>query len=155
MMFSVLTVLISTAYAAVLSNRQTLSGSAVCSQIAGNITGNVYYPLSANFINDTEHYMTSSSENSTCVVEVASPEDVSSVMKIIGSTRTPFAVKSGGHASNPGFSSTTGVFISLVRLNQVTLSQDKTTAEVGTGNVSVIQEIWRKSRSSNYVTGLD
>lgn len=71
-----------------------------------------------------------------CVVEVASPKDISTVIKIVAATKTPFAVKSGGHASNPGFSSTPGVFISLVRLNQVTLSEDKSTVEVGTGNVS-------------------
>jgi len=131
--------LLPTASAAVLSSRQTLSGSTVCQQIAGNITGNVYYPLdlSANFLNDTEHFMTSSSQTPTCVVEVANPQDVSNVMKIVGNTRTPFAIKSGGHASNPGFSSTSGVFISLVRLNQVTLSSDKSTVEIGTGNVSV------------------
>jgi hypothetical protein len=130
--------LVSTSSAAVLSSRQTLSGSTVCQQIAGSINGTVYYPLvplSANFVNDTAHYMTSSSQTPTCVAEVASPEDVSTVLKIVGENRTPFAVKSGGHASNPGFSSTTGVFISLVRLNQVILSTDKSTAEVGLGNV--------------------
>lgn len=128
--------LASVASAAVLSNRQTLSGSTVCQQIANIITGGVYYPLSVNFINDTEHYMTSSDETPTCVVEVATPDDVSTVIKIVGDTRTPFAVKSGGHASNPGFSSTSGVFISLVRLNQVILSADKSTVEIGLGNVS-------------------
>lgn len=81
--------------------------------------------------------MTSSSARSTCVVEVADAKDVSAVMKIIAATRTPFAIKSGGHASNPGFSSTTGVHISLVRLNQVMLSFDKKTVEIGTGLVSV------------------
>ncbi|KUJ20738.1 FAD-binding domain-containing protein [Mollisia scopiformis] len=132
-----LPVLVSAASAAILSSRQTLSGSTVCEQIAGSINGTVYYPttLSDNFVNDTEHYMSSSSETPTCVVEVASPEDVSSVLSIVGQTRTPFAIKSGGHASNPGFSSTTGVFISLVRINQVTLSADKSTVEVGLGNV--------------------
>lgn len=68
-----------------------------------------------------------------CVVEVANAQDVSAVIKVIAATRTPFAVKSGGHASNPGFSSTTGVHISLLRLNQVSLSGDKKTAEIGTG----------------------
>jgi FAD/FMN-containing dehydrogenase len=137
MLLTITCILASAASAAVLSNRQTRSGSNVCQQIAGNITGEVYYPLDlgANFLNDTEHFMTSSSQTPTCVVEVASPQDVSNVMKIIGNTRTPFAVKSGGHASNPGFSSTSGVFISLVRLSEVTLSSDKSTVEIGTGNV--------------------
>jgi len=79
-----------------------------------------------------------------CVVEVANAQDVSDVMKVIAATRTPFAVKSGGHASNPGFSSTTGVHISLARLNQVTLSGDKNTVEIGTGLVSTlcVSHVW-------------
>lgn len=136
----ILALLASAASAAVNSNRQTTS--AVCQQIAGSISGTVYSdPLSVNFINDTGHYMTSSSQTPTCVVEVANAQDVSTVLKIVGQTRTPFAVKSGGHASNPGFSSTPGVFISLVRLNRVTLSGDKKTIEIGTGNVSDQPEI--------------
>lgn len=82
--------------------------------------------------------MSSSSQTPTCVVEVANTADVSAAMKIIGSTRTPFAVKSGGHASNPGFSSTSGVFISLVRIKQVILNSDKSVVEIGLGNVSDI-----------------
>lgn len=42
---------------------------------------------------------------------------------------------SGGHASNPGFSSTTGVLISLKRFDKVTLSADRRTAEIGFGQV--------------------
>ncbi|KAL9088095.1 MAG: hypothetical protein Q9159_003293 [Coniocarpon cinnabarinum] len=49
------------------------------------------------------------------------------------STKTPFAVKSGGHASNPGFSSTTGVHISFNRMTQVNLSSDKSSVELGMG----------------------
>lgn len=143
-MLSVFVYLFSTlASAAVLSNRQTLSGSNVCQQIAANITGDVYSSLSfrPNFSNGIDHYMASSSQIPTCVVEVASDADVSAVTKIIGTTRTPFAVKSGGHASNPGFSSTNGVFISLARFTQITLSQHKSTVELGTGNVRYTSEV--------------
>jgi FAD/FMN-containing dehydrogenase len=123
--------------AAVLSERQTLSGSNVCDEIAGGIAGKVYYALdlSPNFSTDIEHFMSSSTETPMCVVEVTGTDDVSSVLKIVGATRTPFAVKSGGHASNPGFSCTTGVHISLAQLTQVNLSEDKKTVEVGLGNV--------------------
>jgi len=136
MLFSIVSLLVPSALATVVSQRQTLSGSTVCQQIAGNITGQVYYPLSTNYNSDVFHYFASSAQSSTCVVEVATPEDVSSVLKIVGSTRTPFAVKSGGHSSNQGFSSTTGVHISLVRISQIILSADKQTVEVGLGNVS-------------------
>jgi hypothetical protein len=148
MRFSVLPTLITVATAAVVPERRnlidtieqdigkTLSGSDVCQQIASNVIGDVYYSLSPNFASDTNHYMTSSSQTPMCVVEVANAQDVSNILQIVAATRTPFAVKSGGHASNPGFSSTTGVFISLVKMNQVVLSEDKSTVEIGTGNVS-------------------
>lgn len=54
-------------------------------------------------------------------------------MKIIGETRPPFAVKGGGHATNPGFSSTPGVQISMNRFKQVVLSGDKNTVAIGAG----------------------
>ncbi|KAG6834621.1 hypothetical protein H0H93_008524, partial [Arthromyces matolae] len=48
-------------------------------------------------------------------------------------TRTPFAVKGGGHASNPGFSSTTGVHISMSRFSEVTYDATSQTAVIGAG----------------------
>lgn len=57
-------------------------------------------------------------------------------MQTISKYRAPWAIKSGGHASNPGFSSTTGVHISIANLNQVTLSPDNSSVEIGFGQVS-------------------
>lgn len=54
---------------------------------------------------------------------------------IIAQSQTPFALKSGGHASNPGQSSTTGVHFSFARMKQVILSEDKSTVELGMGLV--------------------
>jgi FAD/FMN-containing dehydrogenase len=48
-------------------------------------------------------------------------------------TRTPFAVKGGGHATNPGFSSTTGVQIAMTRFNQVIVNKTASLVEVGAG----------------------
>jgi FAD/FMN-containing dehydrogenase len=42
-------------------------------------------------------------------------------------------VKSGGHATNPGFSSTTGVQIAMSRFNNVIYDPDTQTVRVGTG----------------------
>lgn len=122
-----------------LSHSRSFARANVCDQIASNITGHVYKPLdlTTHFESDIEHYMSSSTQTPMCVVEVLDTEDVLSVMKIIGDTRTPFAIKSGGHASNPGFSSTTGVHISLAKLTQVTLSEDKGSVEIGLGNVTI------------------
>ena len=45
----------------------------------------------------------------------------------------PFAVKSGGHATNPGFSSTPGVHISVSRFNDIVIHEDSGTVEIGAG----------------------
>ncbi|KAG6917992.1 hypothetical protein DXG01_017002 [Tephrocybe rancida] len=47
----------------------------------------------------------------------------------------PPQVKCGGHASNPGFSSTTGVHISMSRFNEVTYDPSSKTAVIGGGLV--------------------
>jgi FAD/FMN-containing dehydrogenase len=45
----------------------------------------------------------------------------------------PFAVKSGGHTSNPGFSSTNCVHISTARFNNIDIDEDSKTVEIGAG----------------------
>jgi FAD/FMN-containing dehydrogenase len=47
--------------------------------------------------------------------------------------RVPFAVKGGGHATNPGFSSTPGVHISMTRFNEIVIHKDNQTVEIGAG----------------------
>lgn len=42
-------------------------------------------------------------------------------------------MKGGGHASNPGFSSTRGVQISLARFNNITVDSTAGTVELGPG----------------------
>ncbi|CAD6448469.1 90d15712-ad23-465f-ab5d-77012b1c94e3 [Sclerotinia trifoliorum] len=136
MLYICIYLLLSLASAA-LANWEALLGSDICQQIQGNITGDVYLPLdlTLNYASEIEHWMTSSTQNPACTVKVANDEDVSTVLKIIAANRQPFAVKSGGHASNPGYSSTTGVHISLANLTQVTLSEDKSTVVLGTGSI--------------------
>jgi len=121
----------------------------VCKYIEAQVSRDsaVIYPLDTfEFGNDTHHWMSSSSQTPACVLEAGTPEDLSVAIKIIGQSQTPFAVMSGGHASNPGFSSTTGVHISLKRFNQLVFSEDKSTIEVGTG--------WVRTYPSKSVTVL-
>ncbi|KAB5516975.1 hypothetical protein GE09DRAFT_1262901 [Coniochaeta sp. 2T2.1] len=99
-------------------------------------TSDVVYPVEAlTFANDIHHYYATSQQTPACVLEARSPGDLSVALKIIGDTRTPFAVMSGGHEPNPGHSSTTGVHISL-KFDQVVFSRDNSTVEIGTGQVT-------------------
>lgn len=83
----------------------------------------------------THHWFGSSSQTSACVVTPATAQDVSLLMQLIAAMQSPFAIYSGGHASNAGFSSTTGVHISLSNFDQATLSADNSTVEIGFGQI--------------------
>ena len=54
-------------------------------------------------------------------------------MKAIRQTRVPFAVKSGGHSMNPGFSSTKGILISMHPFDTVIFHANNQTVDVGSG----------------------
>ncbi|KZV76893.1 FAD-binding domain-containing protein [Peniophora sp. CONT] len=106
-----------------------------CAQIQVSISGSseVFYPGSDGYAADIEHWSLASTQNSTCSVEPGTVEDVSVILKVIGETRVPFAVKSGGHGTNPGFASTQGIQIAMSRFSHVTLGEDKSTVAVGAG----------------------
>ncbi|KAF8959330.1 hypothetical protein BDZ97DRAFT_2043879 [Flammula alnicola] len=107
----------------------------VCEQIANTISdsSDVYYPGHPLYIKGVYHWASSSAQLPLCVVEPGTPADVGIILGIVGSTRTAFAVKGGGHASNPGFSSTTGVHISMYRFSTVTYNSADQTADIGAG----------------------
>ncbi|KAJ7494855.1 FAD dependent oxidoreductase [Mycena galericulata] len=109
----------------------------VCAQIAANVSSAsaVYYPtdLVGNYEADISHWASSSTQTAACSVEPGTAADVSIIIQLLGSTRTPFAVKGGGHSANPGFSSTTGVQIAMTRFSGVTYDAASSTATIGTG----------------------
>ena len=51
----------------------------------------------------------------------------------LGFTRTPFAVKCSGHNTNPGFSSTPGVQISMSHFKDIALNEEEGTVTLGAG----------------------
>ncbi|KAJ2926477.1 hypothetical protein H1R20_g10614, partial [Candolleomyces eurysporus] len=106
----------------------------VCSRIASSISPSaIHYPGSPVYAWLNSHWSASSDQPSACVAEPRSASDVSTILRIIGQTRTPFAVQSGGHATNPEFSSTPGVHISLYSLRSIDYSSTSQTVEIGTG----------------------
>ncbi|KAI9465691.1 FAD-binding domain-containing protein [Lactarius psammicola] len=117
--------------------RRTSSSSfrGTCDQIAKAVSdaSQVFFPPSTQYLSDIYHYAPSSSQESACSVEPGTAEDVSKILHILGSTRTPFAVKGGGHSTNPGFSSTKGVQIALARFNDIKVNYEDGTVEVGPG----------------------
>ncbi|KAG1762038.1 FAD-binding domain-containing protein [Suillus occidentalis] len=117
--------------------------STVCEQIATKVSSSsiVYYPGSSQYTKDNYHWSASSSHASECSFEPATAEDVGIAvcarrtisLQILGRTQTQFAIKSGGHAANAGFSSTPGVQIAMYSFSDVVYDSATQTATVGTG----------------------
>ena len=57
MLFTAILFFVSATNAAIVSKRQNVAGSQVCQDIAGNITGQVYYSdsVTTNYATDIEH----------------------------------------------------------------------------------------------------
>ncbi|KXG51728.1 FAD-binding, type 2 [Penicillium griseofulvum] len=74
--------------------------------------------------------------NASCVVTPDSAHEVSRLLQILSILDTKFAIRSGGHNTNPGFSSIdhNGVLIALEKLNTISISSDRGTVTVGPGN---------------------
>ncbi|KAG8724004.1 hypothetical protein FRC09_000812 [Ceratobasidium sp. 395] len=58
-------------------------------------------------------------------------------LQIVAKTSTPFGIRSGGHATNPGFSSTPGVQIALFKLSEVTYHAAPLSADGSVGAVDI------------------
>ncbi|KAF8257313.1 FAD-binding domain-containing protein [Lactarius quietus] len=105
----------------------------VCHQITSVISNasQVFFPPATEYVSDNEHALFSSSQPSACSVEPGSSQDLGLIIQILGKSRTPFGVKSGGHATNRGFSSTCGVQISLARFDTFKVNTESQTVELG------------------------
>ncbi|TEB23063.1 FAD-binding domain-containing protein [Coprinellus micaceus] len=95
--------------------------SHVCKTIAEKFStpGAVYYPGSDGFKNLARHWASSSDEVPACVVMPHTVEDVGKTLRIVGRTRTSFAVMGAGHALSPFLSSTTGIHISTAAFTSI------------------------------------
>ncbi|QRV84352.1 FAD-binding domain protein [Ceratobasidium sp. AG-Ba] len=110
-----------------------------CKAIANSLStsAGVYYIGHPLYAKGNAHWASSSSQNSACVIEPANSNDVSIIMEIISNTSTPFGIRSGGHATNPGFSSTPGVQIALFKLNEVTYRATRAMSDGSVGTVEI------------------
>ncbi|KAJ8514775.1 hypothetical protein ONZ45_g7719 [Pleurotus djamor] len=121
---------------AVASTAMALTPKEVCNNIKAAVSSSsdVYFPINLVKYNEgISHWAVSSTQRSACVVEPGTAEDVSVIIKQVGETRTPFAIKGGGHTTNPGFSSTIGVHIAMSRFNKVVYSPETQTVTYGAG----------------------
>ncbi|ROV95322.1 hypothetical protein VSDG_06093 [Cytospora chrysosperma] len=73
-------------------------------------------------------------EQPGCIIQPRTASDVATALKIIKQFGAPFAVRSGGHSPNPGFSSIQGgILLDLSTLDSISVSEDRETAIIGPG----------------------
>jgi FAD/FMN-containing dehydrogenase len=79
------------------------------------------------------HFFDSSSAVASAAVQPGNVDDLSEIMKVLAKRNAKFAIKGGGHASNPSFSSTDGIQIYMSRFNKISYDPTTKTIEVGAG----------------------
>jgi len=114
---------------------------AACSAIAKGTAETQLYPgdaLNADYVTAKDHYWSAANADPTpaCVVFPTNANEVSAVVKVLQSyTDVNFAMKSGGHNPNVGWSSTDGgVLISFSKLANTTYNAETQTADIGPGS---------------------
>jgi hypothetical protein len=80
------------------------------------------------------HQFESSSEVARCAVQPGNIDDLKKIMKVFKTyDNVKFAVKGGGHSTNPGFSSTTGIQISMANFNELEYNSKTKNLRIGAG----------------------
>lgn len=80
------------------------------------------------------HYAQSREIIPACVVQPASAEDVSGVLKVVTQYDCPFAIKSGGHSYARASSIHNGIVIDLRYLNYIAVDAHSSTISLGPGS---------------------
>jgi hypothetical protein len=115
----------------------SLATADTCSTISSLGTVEVTYPLSPHYtLEQTEYWSTACSALlPSCILFPKTTLEVSTILKTLSNTTEPFAVKSGGHNPNRGFSSVSGgPLISLEKFDQAILEPQTGIVDVGPGN---------------------
>lgn len=80
------------------------------------------------------HQFESSSEVARCAVQPGSVDDLKKIVRVLKThDKVKFAVKGGGHSTNPGFSSTTGIQISMANFNEIKYNSKTQNLRIGAG----------------------
>ncbi|OHF02946.1 FAD binding domain-containing protein [Colletotrichum orchidophilum] len=100
------------------------------------LPGGVSYPNSTQYAISNNYWSAPQAETRpACFVTPKSTEEVFIIIKTLDSLSAQFTVKSGGHTAFAGGSNIEdGVTIDLARLNHITVSDDRRTVSIGSGN---------------------
>jgi FAD/FMN-containing dehydrogenase len=108
-----------------------------CSQAKELQASEIIRPLSLEYLAQQANYWSTgcSALKPSCILYPKSAQEVSTIVQILNDNNETFAIKSGGHNPNAGWSSIKGgPLISTKKLNEVTFDPASMTVRVGPGN---------------------
>lgn len=108
-----------------------------CSQVTALNTLNIKRRFELEYTQEQQNYWSTGcgALKPSCILYPKSTEEVADIVEILVQNNETFAVKSGGHNPNAGFSSIQdGPLISTKYLNEVTFDPASMTVRVGPGN---------------------
>ncbi|KAE8149336.1 putative FAD dependent oxidoreductase [Aspergillus avenaceus] len=111
--------------------------SNACKKLKNEHPDKTYYGLDPRYINaNTEYYSSSSWLGPACVFEPSNSTQMSDAVQALKAANSPFAIRGGGHMpiANAANINSSGVLLSSFGLNQLKLSDDHSTVNVGPGN---------------------
>ncbi|KAI0516777.1 FAD-binding domain-containing protein [Xylaria bambusicola] len=117
---------------------QKAIAAAACNALQSVLPGQIIWPGSEEYsiTSIKSIWSTSCHLNPECVFEPLNTGDLSTGIKVIKEHGAKFAVKGGGHMPNPGAQSVDeGVMISMSKFNGKSLSEDKSIANIGAGQL--------------------
>ncbi|GAB1315266.1 Bifunctional solanapyrone synthase [Madurella fahalii] len=121
----------------VLFSTYTATATGICTTLASLLPNRVAFPGDGAYNASTASYAYANQQTQrpSCIVRPSSTADVSLVVKSLREApQVPFAIRSGGHATNRGFSNIDGsVTVDLTSINAVRVREDGVTVSIGTG----------------------
>lgn len=115
----------------------TTSQSQSCAKLALTLLDSVYTHQHHDFrrLQRSAYSAQAQEDTPACIVRPKTAEDVSKIIRVLeADPNASFVVRSGGHRPGSGHSSIRGgVLIDLGRINEVSVSEDRTSVSIGTG----------------------
>jgi len=96
-------------------------------------TTKVFSSGSNGYYDSNRHFLESSSQFSKFAVQPGNTDDLAKIMKILAKNEITFGIKGGGHATNPNFSSTTGIQIYMSLFDKIKYNADEHFVDAGAG----------------------
>lgn len=136
--------------------------SRTCADIASQLPNRVAYPgdEAYNTSEKSYAYANQQTQKPSCIVQPSSAADVAAAVNVLRkSPHVPFAIRSGGHATNRGFSNIDcSVTLDLRLLNSVKIQADGVVVSVGTGasfgDVYLVLDAAKRSLNGGRASGV-